>query len=291
MTATIAYGKMEVPSDVKIKELVQKHNMVIFTCSYYNDTNDLRLHQCLQTLRDGATDDNIPIVVVDGSPPEVHELLKSCTGAIVRREQKTYGKGKGGALREAAMVASSLPGVVESTLLCWQEAEKSDMNRCWVKEVLTQCESSDDVICPTREDGCFRRSYPIEQYHSENYGNYYLNAIMKEELDNKNSSKNTSQQSTVRSIDWHFGPFAFRRSLLNLWMEYKGTSYDAQLIPIVAAIRKGHQVNATIEVTFELDKKMKMQEEGSIEFIEKRLYQLNDLDPKVKQFWKDPLYC
>ncbi len=285
MMSATDYEKIEAPSDERIKELVQKHNMIIFTCSYYNDTNDLRLHQCLKTLRDpiyGST--NIPIVVVDGSPPDVHELLRSTSGAIVRKEQKTYGKGKGGALREAAMVASTLPGVLESTLLCWQEAEKSDMNRCWVKEVLAQCETSDDVICPAREENCFRHSYPIEQYHSECYGNYYLNAIMKRETEKIDDSY------LVSCIDWHFGPFAFRNHLLNLWLDYKGTSYDAQLIPIVAAIRRGHQVNGSIKVTFKLDKKMKLQEEGCLDFIEKRLHQLNDLDPKVKQFWKDPLY-
>jgi len=275
---------IEPPSDKKIKELVQKKNLIIFTCTYYSDTNDLRLQQCLRTLQDpnyGAS--TIPIVVVDGSPPEVHELIKSTTGAIVYEETKTYGNGKGGALREAAKIASSLPGSTDSTWLCWQEAEKSDMNRCWVEEVLAQCPSSDDVICPARDDVCFRNSYPIEQYHSESYGNCYLNCIMKGELE--------GSEYSCADIDWHFGPFAFRRSLLNLWMEYKGTSYDAQLIPIVAAIRKGCQVNSSIEVTFGLDAIMKQQEQGDLNFIEKRLLQLNDLDPKVKQFWKDSLYC
>ncbi len=276
--------KIDPPSDQQIKEQVQRHNMIIFTCTYYSDTNDLRLHQCLKTLQDprfGAS--NVPIVVVDGPPPAVHDLLKSTTGAIVRQEQKLYGSGKGGALREAAMVASSLPGVTEATWLCWQEAEKSDMNRCWVEEVLPKSRPNDEVICPTRENDCFQKSYPIEQYHSESYGNYYLNCIMKGELE--------QTENKCDDIDWHFGPFALRRSLLNLWMEYKGTSYDAQLIPIVAAIRKGHQVNSSIDVTFELDADMKHQEEGSLDFIEKRLYQLNDLDPKVKQFWKLSLYC
>jgi len=135
------------------------------------------------------------------------------------------------------------------------------MNRCWLDDVLAQCESSDDVMCPAREDGCFRNSYPIEQYHSESYGNYYLNCIMKGELEGSKHS--------CANVDWHFGPFAFRRSLVDLWMEYKGTSYDAQLIPIVAAIRKGYQVNSSIEVTFGLDAMMKQQEQGDLNFIER----------------------
>lgn len=127
-------------------------------------------------------------------------------------------------------------------------------------------------------------SYPIEQYHSEMYGNYYLNCVMKNELE--------GTEQSCGDIDWHFGPFAFRKKLLNLWLEYKGTSYDAQLIPIVAAIRKGGlMINTQITVSFKLEKEMKAQEEGNVDFIEKRIQQLNGLDPKVKQFWKDPLYC
>jgi len=275
---------MDFPSEETTKTLVQKFDMVIFTCSYYSNLNDLRLQQCLKTLNDksfGAT--IIPIVIVDGSPPEVHEFLKSNTKALVFKEQKKYGKGKGGALREAAMIAASLPGTTASTWLCWQEAEKSDMNRCWIKEVMNQNQPHDDIICPDRDDTCFKKSYPIEQYHSEMYGNHYLNCIMKKQLEDSTHS--------CRDIDWHFGPFAFRKKLLHLWLEYKGTSYDAQLIPIVAAIRKGYQVNSSIQVTFMLNEEMKNQEEGSLDFIEKRLNQLNDLDPKIKQFWSDPLYC
>jgi len=269
----------------RIQALILQTNMVVFTCTYYPTINDLRLHQCLQTLKYATT---VPIVVVDGSPPEVHELLKSINGAIVRREEGICGKGKGGALREAAQVAASLPGVTNDTLLCWQEAEKSHMMECWQKEVLAQCVPDDDVICPAREDGCFKKSYPIEQYHSESYGNYYLNCVMKGALA---AEKERGNAITCGPIDWHFGPFALRRKLLHLWMEYKGTSYDAQLLPIVFAIRKGYQVNSSIEVSFELDGQMKEQEEGSLNFIEKRLHQLNDLDPKVKQSWKDDFYC
>jgi len=179
---------------------------------------------------------------------------------------------------------ASLPGVNDTTLLCWQEAEKSDMMRCWQEEILGQCHPSDDVVCPGRDDTCFKTSYPIEQYHSEMYGNYYLNCIMKNELEG-------DVENSCGDIDWHFGPFAFRKKLLNLWLEYKGTSYDAQLIPIVAAIRKGLRVNSQIDVSFNLEKEMKAQEQGNVEFIEKRIHQLNDLDPKVKKFWKEALYC
>jgi hypothetical protein len=115
---------------------------------------------------------------------------------------------------------------------------------------------------------------------------------MKGSLQAVNHAKNEKDPMIrCEEIDWHFGPLAFRKKLLPLWLKYEGMSYDAQLIPIVAAIRKGYAVNSAIEVTFMLDGKMKEQEEDNLDFIEKRLYQLNNLDPKLKQSWKDDLYC
>ena len=149
-------AKIEPPNNELISKMVKQKNAVIFTCTYYSDINDLRLDQCLKTLRCIHGASSIPVVVVDGSPTDIHELIKTTTGAIVRREQKTYGNGKGGALREAAAVAASLPGVTETTWLCWQEAEKADMMRCWQEEVFGRSNPKDDVICPSREDNCFK---------------------------------------------------------------------------------------------------------------------------------------
>ena len=112
---------IKTPCDEKLKELVRKHDLVIFTSTYYNDVNDLRFRQCLRKLKDPRYGSSIiSIVVINGSPMEVHNILKSISGAIVYREQKRFGKGKGGALRESAMASASLPVTTESTLLCWQ---------------------------------------------------------------------------------------------------------------------------------------------------------------------------
>ena len=79
-------------------------------------TSIISFRQCLWTLKDPCYGYSIiPIVVVDGSPMEVHNILKSISGGIVYREQKRFGKRKGGALREAAMASSSLPVTTVST--------------------------------------------------------------------------------------------------------------------------------------------------------------------------------
>ena len=267
--------------------------LVIFTVTRYFSTDDLRFKQCMSTI---SFPSPYHLVIVDGSPSEeVHSALQN-TRAIVHRE--TQQGGKGVQLRQACQIASELPGVTEDTLLCFQEPEKTSMVDCW-ESVFAHGESA-DVVIPYRSHYCFQKSYPIEQYHSENFGNFYLDAAMNEALKNDKEAKapDLTHSSLVReiekstskipSIDWHFGPFAFKAKHIQLWTAYNGNSYDAQLVPIVHAMRKGLTLSSVC-VDFELDQSMKEQEEGNVEFIEKRLYQLNILDSKVKSAWTEEL--
>lgn len=279
-------------------------NFVVFTCTYYPSTSDLRYVQFLETLQ-AAKKNAVQIVVVDGSPDGVHKSLKEacdgpCDGAVIVRQ--TYQGGKGAALREAADVAAAGGrGAFEigsETLLCWQEAEKTNQISHWrnVLDALAEATGDGaDVVVPRRTQQCFMDSYPIEQYHSETYGNLYLDTVMKDAIqgsDNDDMKLPVANVPTPRGIsliDWHFGPFAFRAKHIKLWSTYTGNSYDAQLVPIVHAIRRGLRV-VSVDVDFVLDERMREQEENNVDFIEKRLNQLNDLDPKVKASWTDDLY-
>ena len=274
--------------------------LVVFTCTYYPGTADLRYKQFLETL-EAAQKHELYIVVVDGSPDAVHEELKGTYGGkggtVIAKQ--TYQGGKGAALREAADIAAAGgQGAFEvgsDALLCWQEPEKTDQISHW-RKVLDAMTVADDVAVPRRTTRLFMDSYPIEQYHSETYGNLYLDTVMKNAI--KQSDGNTMKLPVadtptprgVSLIDWHFGPFAFRAKHIKLWSIYKGNSYDAQLIPIVHGIRRGLRV-VSVDVEFVLDARMREQEENNVEFIEKRLNQLNDLDPKVKASWTDEFYC
>jgi hypothetical protein len=262
---------------------------VIFTCTWYTDTSDLRFLQCIETLK-SASEKSIPIVVVDGSPSDaVHNAL-SKTGAIVRKQ--IVPGGKGAALREAAAIAAKVAGVTDETLLCWQEPEKTHMVALWNTVPKHPVTNDGDVFVPRREEESFRSSYPIEQFYSESYGNLYLDALMKDGIQNTSMTMPWADDYIRRGtsiIDWHFGPFAFRAKHLGLWTKYTGNSYDAQLVPIVHAIRRGFQV-CSFGVDFSLDTGMKNAEEANVNFIEKRLNQLNDLDPKVKAAWTDEPY-
>lgn len=273
--------------------------LVVFTCTYYPSTSDLRYNQFLETLQ-AAKKYNLCIVVVDGSPDDVHEELMGTygghDGTVVVKQ--TYQGGKGAALREAADVAATgghgAFEVGSDALLCWQEPEKTDQISHW-RKVLDALTAADDVVVPRRTTKRFMESYPIEQYHSEIFGNLYLDTVMKEAIRGSDGDAmkipvaNTPTPRGMSLIDWHFGPFAFRAKHLKLWSTYEGNSYDAQLIPIVHGIRRGLRV-VSVDVDFVLDKRMREQEESNVDFIEKRLNQLNDLDPKVKASWTNELY-
>jgi hypothetical protein len=294
------------PDQTRLRDHVETSGAVLFTCTFYHNTSDLRFLQCLETIRE-AEKYNLPLVIVDGSPDPIHEVLCATTTTsgrsllVVEKEVKGSG-GKGAQLRAAAKIASSLPGVTDATLLCWQEAEKTDMVRLW-REVQERLEHTDDVVVPYRNPEEFQGSYPIEQFHSETYGNFYLDCVMNDALQVDQTAKPPrlsdialrqafdDSRHRIPSIDWHFGPFAFRARHCNLWLRYRrGDSYDAQLVPIVHAMRKGLLVSSVL-VKFSLDPRMKSQEEENIQFIEKRLNQLTDLDPKVKKAWTDGFYC
>jgi hypothetical protein len=301
-----------------MEALIQKRGYVLFTVTWYDSVDDLRFETFLETIRECSRTET-PLVVVDGSPSEdVHNALQSASfGSNITtvRRQTAIGK-KGAALREAAQIASQLPGVNASTLLCWQEPEKTDMVQRWQRVLAGSREHEHeheadadlaDLVVPYRNVKIFEETYPTEQFHSEMYGNLYLDAVAATELKALHlalprvdgvlsralmdeESSNNQTRKLVPRLDWHFGPFAFQAQHIRLWTEYdRGDSYDAQVVPWVFAMRKGLTV-ISVQVDYQAPLAMKEQEEGNVEFIEKRLQQLNGLDPLVKKAWTDELY-
>ena len=93
-------------------------------------------------------------------------------------------------------------------------------------------------------------------------------------------------------IDWHFGPFAFKAKHVELWTKYTdGDMYDAQIVPIVHAFRKGLDVGSVMAEGYQHPKEMKQEEESNVEAIRKRLDQLCTLDPRVINAWTEDYYC
>eukprot|EP00559_Dactyliosolen_fragilissimus_P001448 CAMPEP_0184868098 /NCGR_PEP_ID=MMETSP0580-20130426/29156_1 /TAXON_ID=1118495 /ORGANISM="Dactyliosolen fragilissimus" /LENGTH=268 /DNA_ID=CAMNT_0027368763 /DNA_START=163 /DNA_END=969 /DNA_ORIENTATION=- len=257
----------------------QNRDLVIFTTTFYTSVDDIRYHMCISTIRE-AVARSIPIVIVDASPSD--EVFSGMieAGAMVYKQTGTGRKGVG--LREAAIHAKQLDIATDDTYLCFQEPEKKDMIRHWV--VALGQGNGADVIMPFRLQSAFLQTYPIEQYHSETFGNLYMDACAREALEKTNSPL----VDTYTGLDWHFGPFSLRAKHLSFWTRYKGDMYDAQLVPIIHAMRSGLSVQS-VTVDYAAPLEMKDQEQGNVTFIEKRWNQILELDPRLKQAWKDTL--
>ena len=122
---------------------------------------------------------------MDASPDTaLVEIMRQAGGERVQIcSQAVKGRQKGAALREAAMLASGLPGVTDHTFLCWQEAEKVEMVGLWKgvfeHETVSRSPLYSDIVVPYRELTSFQKSYPIEQFHSEQYANMYMDCVAK----------------------------------------------------------------------------------------------------------------
>ena len=147
-----------------------------------------------------------------------------------------------------------------------------------------------DVCIPRRDDAMFRRTYPIEQYHSERFANAHLDALAR-------------PHGLPAGIDWTFGPVALRAALAPCWLRCDGELWDAQvrfrptsaqphclarahrapprphaqIVPFVRAARWEGASIVSHSVSYEHPPLMKEEEEGVPRWSEKRLEQLNFL--------------
>lgn len=245
---------------------MMRDDILVFTCTYYASTADVRFECCLALLEEAATQ-KIGIIVLDGSPSEdVRQRMRQCGSSEFVRVHKQQAKGKkGAALREALAIARDVTANPDAWL-CWQEPEKVDMIRHWPMVVNSMSQA--DIAVPQRDETLFRETYPIEQFHSESFANLFV------------ASAAQTFAGFAEYLDWHFGPFALRRKHANLWLSHDGELWDAQVIPIIHAIHAGLAVKG-LTVPFRAPAIMKQEEERNFAFVEKRLMQINFLDPKL----------
>ena len=254
--------------------------VVVVTVTYYPNIADIRFPLALE-LSELAAAREIQTVIVDDSPdhPAVRDALEQAGKGRVKvyQQNKDMYKGKGGALRQAIYYAREMVlsknnntnNSLDKTAICFAEPEKVDiMNHMHliVKHIL---DGSTDLVVPMRCEELFRQTYPIEQYHSESFANLHFNSLAQQ--------FKGFQTEDAKKIDWLFGPFAFRTSLADTWLNYKGTSWDSQMIPYVRAVRHENRRISSVTIKFRHPKQMKEQEEGDPKWCNKRLHQLNVL--------------
>jgi hypothetical protein len=249
--------------------------VVVVLPTFFKSKDDLRFKITLRTCQEFARL-KMNAVIVDASPLESIRSEMICHGTkdgqeYVRVFGQSYSGKKGAALREGSTIAyQCLNG--EDGVIAFQEPEKVDMVCHWFSLGKT-LQSDFDICVPKRSMASFRSSYPIEQFHSENFANLYLDAL----------AKNIG----FPSIDWTMGPMAFKASFARHWVEYKGDLWDMQLVPLVRA-QRWHKAKIIVhEVDFIYPREMFEEETGSELWCEKRLFQLNFLIEHVGRALKE----
>jgi hypothetical protein len=246
--------------------------VIVVIPTFYADTQDIRFELALDTCREIVRCD-LEAIIVDASPSDHvrNEFSKHGTssGGVhhVRVAVQSYEGKKGAALREGIVLAVQVLADEEG-VIAFQEPEKVSMVEQW-SEIANKLQVSGDICAPKRTDGSFRQTYPIEQYHSENFANLYLDSLAK--------------QVGFPSIDWTMGPIAFRSSLAKHWQTYKGDLWDMQLVPMIRAQRWYEAKVINHEFDYQHPTKQTEEERGSPKWNEKRLFQLNFLFRKSSQ--------
>eukprot|EP01104_Vermistella_antarctica_P004756 TRINITY_DN15188_c0_g1_i1.p1 TRINITY_DN15188_c0_g1~~TRINITY_DN15188_c0_g1_i1.p1 ORF type:complete len:264 (+),score=36.68 TRINITY_DN15188_c0_g1_i1:132-923(+) len=246
--------------------------VVVVSTTFFPNNDNIRLSLALDFIR-ACKKEGLDCVVCDASPEPVQQLLMDA-GAVVIQQHDTS-KRKGGALREAIQGALALIyREHEWGVVAFQEAEKVDCVRFQrdIAEPIIRGES--DIVIPSRNRALFETTYPREQVHSESFGNMFINQHVKE--------AGIVAHSSSSDLDWLFGPFALHSRLARRWVEYDGTLWDAQIVPIIHSIRVDKAIVLAREIDYHHAVEMLEEEQGLSTWCDKRLFQLNQLLPLVR---------
>ncbi|CAB9511007.1 expressed unknown protein [Seminavis robusta] len=262
--------------------------LIVLAPTFYGSTDDIRYALGLESCRKAA-EHGVRLLIVDASPNHHDTVRESFTNAGTDAKGKawvevipqTYQGKKGAALQEGVAVAqqrlqNEFPSQKDTSFVAMMEPEKFDLVQFFNPMAQHMAANKLDILFPRRPDALFQNTYPIEQYHAENFANIYLNTL--------------GQAVGFPSVDWTFGPIVFRASLASHWLEYnEGDLWDVQFVPLIRAWRRRQQqtskktepIVASYAVDYHHPDKMKQEEEGVAKWSEKRLFQLNLLFDKV----------
>lgn len=248
--------------------------IIVVIPTFYADKQDIRYQLALDLCRE-VCKANLEAIIVDASPnhESVKEDFLECGGSGITVVPQTFKGKKGAALREGISLAAKQLQDDDNGVIAFQEPEKVDMIQHWSKAADRIKEGG--ICVNRRSDASFRATYPIEQYHSENFVNLYLDSLA------------AAVGFAPSSIDWTMGPIAFHVSLAPRWLEYHGDLWDMQLVPMIRAQRWHKAKIVEYEFDFQHPASMKEQELGSPKWSEKRLFQLNFLFEHVGKALKE----
>ncbi len=264
------------------KSISNEPRLIVIAPTFYSDTKDVRYALALESCKK-ASEHEIEFIFVDASPSQtIRDGLQEAGQGFVRVVPQTSKGKKGAALREGIQLAAEMlqdemnnTGKRRRAIIGFQEPEKVDMIRHWKSIASYAVQRGSDIVVPRRRDQEFRATYPIEQYHSEQFANLFLDTL--------------GSQIGLPSIDWTAGPIALDRSMANKWLEYEGEVWDAQLVPIIDCFLDKQAIVSSFEVPYCHPESMKEEEGGNPKFNDKRLHQLNFLSETVGQRIRDTI--
>lgn len=237
--------------------------MYLILPTKYGSVEDSRFKLFLTTIKNALNHQYITkVIVVDSSHERVYQHLKILLNnkRIVLLNQKDKKCLKGGSIREGIKYVTDNYGI---SVIAFQEPEKCNMIFHYI-DILESYKGKNFICVPQRTLSSFD-SYPKEQQNSERFMNMYISKLTNTEL------------------DWSFGPIIFTSDFAKYWLEFDGKLWDAQIIPICKAIQDDKKI-LIHKVTFRYPEVQKKEEEDSLEFIEKRRYQLNYMIDAVKKY-------
>ena len=216
----------------------------VVTTTYYPDISDIRFNIALEMCK-LAKYYRIHLIIVDDSPQHttVREQFQAAgTSEYVRvyKQNRNKYSGKGGALRQSIQEAANLiqqsytgrGNPLNDAVICFTEPEKVDLfnSMHWIAKPII--DGAADVVIPHRSDELFKQTYPIEQYHSESFGNLHFDLLAKQFPG--------FQNDRAQKLDWLFGPFAFKASLAKTWLDI--TSFIVLIVKQV--IQRGFEISS-----------------------------------------------
>ena len=273
--------------------VTSKHDLIFVTSSMCSQgvESAVRARLAVDAARE-AQRLGIPMLAVDASTTG-SDLPAALRALGVTVHKQTFKGRKGAALREGIAVAVGM--LSEGGVIVYSEAEKVGLVR-FIPDIAAACRMEKHgelggagnertaIVVPRRNREQFEATYPAEQVASETFANLHLDNLARAHCPEAFAKVAAGKGS----LDWTVGPFALRKEHAGLWLECEGDLWDAQLVPIIHAVRKGLRVDELI-LPYEHPEEMKREEEGSAEWGAKRLFQLQFLHDTLSKGWVDEL--
>lgn len=247
------------------------NNVAIATTTMYDDSTvgKIRGNLAIQTIGDFC-ELGAEVYVVDSDSPDNFLKDLSCTDAHIFKEIDTHkGRHPMGKSRRQALEYAANSG---KRLVVWTEPEKQCLPSQLSKLTSIALTGSGEILILDR--GALT-TYPPSQQHAENFGNVYWRNVTGTNLDVwggvRGILNNTDSMFNFLEYDGRYG---------DLW--------DSIFVPVIKTIaEKGRESVVSVKINYTHPKVQTEIEERSASFTNKRLAQLNNLFPAIRESWKE----